>query len=52
MPREYKMYINGEWVNALDGEAYGPMPSVLLKRQQRRFPGGHIRSRPSARPCS
>jgi len=22
MPREYKMYINGEWVNALDGEAY------------------------------
>ena len=22
MPREYKMYINGEWVNALDGERY------------------------------
>jgi acyl-CoA reductase-like NAD-dependent aldehyde dehydrogenase len=22
MPREYKMYINGEWVDALDGEAY------------------------------
>lgn len=22
MPKEYKMYINGEWVNALDGERY------------------------------
>jgi acyl-CoA reductase-like NAD-dependent aldehyde dehydrogenase len=22
MSREYKMYINGEWVNALDGETY------------------------------
>jgi acyl-CoA reductase-like NAD-dependent aldehyde dehydrogenase len=22
MPREYKMYINGEWVSALDGETY------------------------------
>ncbi|UCD70583.1 MAG: aldehyde dehydrogenase family protein [Syntrophobacterales bacterium] len=22
MPREYKMYINGEWVGALDGEVY------------------------------
>ena len=22
MPREYKMYINGEWVDACDGEAY------------------------------
>src|SRR5512136_1229636 len=22
MPREYKMYINGEWVGALDGEKY------------------------------
>ncbi len=22
MPREYKMYINGEWVNALDGQTY------------------------------
>jgi acyl-CoA reductase-like NAD-dependent aldehyde dehydrogenase len=22
MPREYKMYIDGEWVSALDGETY------------------------------
>src|SRR4030066_220228 len=22
MPRDYKMYINGEWVGALDGEVY------------------------------
>lgn len=25
MPREYKMYINGEWVGALDGEAYNDL---------------------------
>lgn len=25
MPREYKMYINGEWVGALDGEVYNDL---------------------------
>jgi len=39
MPREYKMYINGEWVSALDGETYDDYnPSDSNDQRQNRYP--------------